>query len=176
MVQINPTIARHIKHATYLKSSPTVFSIPCPRRTAWLQQSAIWTTRHKRNHFQPTRDKRIIWTKSTGLLVRWPRMRPLPRHAFSNPINWRLHNISPVQAVPHPCPNTQGTPTDRAVKIAGSLKNRHPKYRKRNPKNERETRHENREPAKKLNEKRKAGSTTASTTPKRVPIVEEPIF
>ena len=38
------------------------------------------------------------------------------------------------------------------------------------------TRHENRELAKKLNENRKADRKTASTTPKRVTVVEEPIF
>ena len=60
--------------------------------------------------FKSPRNKRILWTKGTGLLVRWTSMGPLPQHAFSNPINWRLQNISTVQAVPHPCPNTEGNP------------------------------------------------------------------
>ena len=50
------------------------------------------------------------------------------------------------------------------------------KCEKKKLQKERETRHENRELAKQLNEKRKAGRTTASTTPQRFPIVEEPIF
>ena len=48
--------------------------------------------------------------------------------------------------------------------------------RKINSKNERKTRQENRELAKKLNDERKADSYEASTTPKQVPVVEKPIF
>ena len=128
MVQINQTISRHNKHATYLESAPKVISIPCPQRIAQIKQIAIWTTRHKRKHFQSTRDKRILWTKSTVLMVRWPRMGPLPRHAFSNPINWRLLNISLVQTVPHPCTNTEGSPNVQGCEDRRIPHNRHPKY------------------------------------------------
>ena len=48
--------------------------------------------------------------------------------------------------------------------------------RKINSKNERKTRQENRELAKKLNDECKADSYKASTTPKQVPVVEKPIF
>ena len=68
----------------------------------------------------------ILWTKSTGLLVRWPIMGPLLRHAFSNPINWRIQNISPIQAVPHTCPNTEGNPNGQVCEYRRITHNRHP--------------------------------------------------
>ena len=126
IVQINKTITRHIKHADYLKSAPKAFSIPYPRRTAWLQQSAIWATRH----IQSTINKRILWTKSTRLLVRWPSVGPLPWHAFSNSINWWIHNIRPIQTVPHTCPNTEGNPNVQGCEDRRNTHNIHPKYLK----------------------------------------------
>ena len=130
MVQANPTIARHIKHVTYLKIALKDVSIPCPLRTAWTQQSAMWTTWHKRNHFQSTRNKSILWTKSTRLLVRGPSMGPLPGHAFSNPIYWRIQNIIPIQAVTHTIPNTEGNTNGQGCEDFRVTHNRHPKYLK----------------------------------------------
>ena len=83
--------------------------------------------------------------------------------------------IIPTQP-PTPLENTEGGKEFFPPMSNSEVGQKSVKKRNSKPESVRETRHESRERAKKLQKKLKAGRTTASTTPKGVPIVEEPIF
>ena len=59
-------------------------------------------------------------------------MGPLPRHAFSNSINWWIKNTIPIQAIPHTCPNTEENLNEQVCEDCRITYNSHTKYIKGN--------------------------------------------